>query len=170
VRRPLLLLSLPHEFLYRLRHLVDLRGKPAQLTGELSRTSGILRRTHGVNSLSQDVHILGKGHQRNEDRRPSFLKRVKAGIGVRVFAGRLGNQFLNPCSGSHRDSVGTVRIRDGRWSVEYPLIEQTPVAVFVHWRCSCLTLSWVMRRNRETTATSFSSSSSSSVSSSSRVS
>jgi hypothetical protein len=26
-----------------------------------------------------------------------------------------------------------VRIRDGRWSVEYPLMEQTPVAVFVHW-------------------------------------
>jgi hypothetical protein len=76
VKRPLLLLSLPHELLHRLRHLVDLRGKPAQLTGEFSRTSGILRRTHGVNPLPQNVHILRKGHQRNEDRRPSFLERV----------------------------------------------------------------------------------------------
>jgi hypothetical protein len=126
VKRPLLLPSFPHELLNRLRHLVDLRGKLAQLTGELSRTSGILRRTHGVNSLPQNVHILGKGHQRNEDRRPSFLERVKAGIDVRVFAGRLGNQFFNPCSGSHRDSVGTVRILDGRWSGEYPLMDANP--------------------------------------------
>ena len=156
MKRPLLLLSLPHEFLYRLRHLVDLRGKPAQLTGELSRTSGILRRTHGVNSLPQDVHILRKGHQRNEDRRPSFLKRVKAGIGVWVFAGRLGNQFLNPCSGSHRDSVGTVRILDGRWSVEFPLMDANPRGGLRPLAIPCVTLSWVMRRNRETTATFFS--------------
>jgi hypothetical protein len=154
VQRPLLLPSLPHEFLHRLRHLVDLRGKPAQLTGELSRTNGILRRTHGVNSLPQNVHILRKGHQRNEDRRPSFLERVKAGVGVGVFAGRLGNQFFNPCSGSHRDSVGTMRILDGRWSVEYPLMDANPRGDLRPQAIPCLTLSWwVMRRNRETTAT-----------------
>jgi hypothetical protein len=154
VRRPLLLPFLPHEFLHRLRHLVDLRGKPAQLTGEFSRTNGILRRTHGVNSLLQNVHILGKGHQRNEDRRPSLLERVKAGIGVRVFAGRLGYQFFNPCSGSHRDSVGTVRILDGRWSVEYPLMDANPRGGLRPQAIPCLTLSRVMRRNRETTTTS----------------
>jgi hypothetical protein len=134
VKRPLLFLSFPHELLHRLRHLVDLRGKPAQLAGELSRTNGILRRTHGVNSLPQNVHILRKGHQRNEDRRPSLFERVKAGIGVRVFAGRLGNQFFNPCSGSHRDSVGTVRILDGRWSVEFPLQDPNPRGGFVPGR------------------------------------
>src|ERR1700733_9399294 len=142
VKRPLLLPSFPHELLNRLRHLVDLRGKLAQLTGELSRTSGILRRTHGVNSLPHNVHILGKGHQRNEDRWPSFLERVKAGIGVRVFAGRLGNQFFNPCSGSHRDSVGTVRILDGRWSRESPLMDANPRGGLRPQAISCLTLRW----------------------------
>jgi hypothetical protein len=52
---------------------------------------------------------IRKDHQRNQDRRSSFLQRVDTGIGVWHSGGRLGNQLFNLCPGTHVASVGPKR-------------------------------------------------------------
>jgi hypothetical protein len=106
MKRSLFLLSTLQHFLDRLRHLVHLPTEFVQLNSEFIRNFGSPRCGDTINSLPEYIQIFCKDHQRNEHVRSGLLKRIKAGIDVWIFGGRLGNQVLNSCSGSHRDSVG----------------------------------------------------------------